>query len=105
MIGQPAFDLIGEGFATEPVGEVRLKGKEHVIRIYHVLGRKAGDRGEHREAEQADNDQPVTSGTVEAGVGSVKPARARGQGRYTKGFLSTKPGRSWLTLADVRSLI
>ncbi len=60
LIGQRTFDLIGEGFATEPVGEARLKGKEQVIRIYRVLGRTDGDPGERREA---DNDQPATSRT------------------------------------------
>ena len=64
LIGQRTFDLIGEGFATEPVGEARLKGKEQVIRIYRVLGRTDGEPGEQPDGAPParERSEPTPSG-------------------------------------------
>jgi hypothetical protein len=51
LIGQRTFDLIGDGFITEPVGEAQLKGKEQIIRIYRVLGRRDEGPGEGHDEE------------------------------------------------------
>ena len=51
LIGQRTYDLIGDGFITEPVGEAQLKGKEQVIRIYRVLGRRDEGPGAGRDGQ------------------------------------------------------
>jgi adenylate cyclase len=62
LIGQRTFDLIGKGFVTEPVGEARLKGKEQVIRIYRVLGRRDEGPGEEpAEGQTTGNTQEPAS--------------------------------------------
>jgi adenylate cyclase len=63
LIGQRTFDLIGDGFITEPVGEAQLKGKEQVIRIYRVLGRRDEGPGKGHD------EKPLSETTEE------KPAR------------------------------
>ena len=63
LIGQRTLDLVADAFATELVGEARLKGKQQDIRIYRVLGRKDDGPGEGRD------EQHVTTGS------EGKPAR------------------------------
>ncbi len=63
LIGQRTLDLVGDAFATELVGEARLKGKQQSIRIYRVLGRNDNGPGEGRD------EQHVTTGS------EGKPAR------------------------------
>jgi len=38
LIGEPTLARLGERFETERVGDVALKGKENLIRIYRVIG-------------------------------------------------------------------
>jgi adenylate cyclase len=42
LIGEPTLERLGTGFATERVGEVNLKGKEHAVSIHRVLGLRRG---------------------------------------------------------------
>jgi adenylate cyclase len=42
LIGDPTFDRLDGGIETEHVGEVSLKGKEHRISVYRVIGRRQG---------------------------------------------------------------
>jgi adenylate cyclase len=53
LIGEPTFNRLGAGFETERVGDVSLKGKEHTVSVYRVIGRtqKPGARTEEREDE------------------------------------------------------
>jgi class 3 adenylate cyclase len=37
LIGEATLNLIGEGYEVAVVGEVRLKGKEHPVRVYSVV--------------------------------------------------------------------
>jgi adenylate cyclase len=37
LIGEATLSLIGEGYEVAVVGEVRLKGKEHPVRVYSVV--------------------------------------------------------------------
>ena len=43
--------MLGDRFATEAVGEVSLKGKEHSVGVYRVIGRAASSVSEHAASE------------------------------------------------------
>jgi adenylate cyclase len=40
LIGEPTLNRLGAGFETERVGDVSLKGKEHTVSVYRVIGRR-----------------------------------------------------------------
>jgi len=50
-IHNPFFAVLGDGFATEAVGEVSLKGKAHTVGVYRVTGRAAPSVGEDAASE------------------------------------------------------
>lgn len=52
LIGEPTLERLGGGFVTERVGEVSLKGKEHLVSIHRVIGLS-------REAEAAAGRAPT----------------------------------------------
>ncbi len=43
FIGESTLAYVGERYATELVGEVKLKGKDQFTKIYRVLGRREGE--------------------------------------------------------------
>jgi adenylate cyclase len=51
LIGETTLAMLGDRFATEAVGEVSLKGKEHIVGVYRVIGRAASSVGEHAASE------------------------------------------------------
>lgn len=67
LIGEATFEQLGEQFRTELVGEAKLKGKYQRIRIYRVLGRKHGGRGEPRDEQQAPSDMQAPLSRVASG--------------------------------------
>jgi adenylate cyclase len=63
LIGQRTLDLVGEQFATELVGEARLKGKQQDISIYRVSGRrdtKVVTEHDDKRAEMKPSSQAVS---------------------------------------------
>jgi adenylate cyclase len=51
LIGETTLTVLGDGFVTEAVGEVSLKGKAHTVRVYRVIGRAAPSVSEHAANE------------------------------------------------------
>ena len=51
LIGETTLAMLGDRFATEAVGEVSLKGKEHIVGVYRVIGRAASSVSEHAASE------------------------------------------------------
>jgi len=68
LVGQPTFDLVGDQFITEPVGEVRLKGKAQGLAVYRVLGPKGTHAASSRQQNPVENGQSV-SRTAGPGAG------------------------------------
>ena len=52
LIGEPTLGYVGDRFETERVGDVTLKGKEHTVGVYRVIGRASEPRAEALSEER-----------------------------------------------------
>ena len=52
LIGEPTLGYVGDRFETERVGDVILKGKEHTVGVYRVIGRASEPRAEALSEER-----------------------------------------------------
>jgi adenylate cyclase len=74
LIGETTLVHLGDEFETAPVGEIRLKGKEHTVGVYRLIGRRRvtpGGSGEMRD-DAHESSGPDRHGRVDrAGDGAA----------------------------------
>lgn len=78
LIGEPTLNRLGSGFETERVGDVSLRGKEHRVSVYRVIGR------EQQPGAVTDGTLAASLEPIEAATDAHVAAQAAGQASKSK---------------------